>query len=641
MNASLYSSVHKIKTYYCKIQKKINNSKFFIFLPKNIFMLLLFVLLLFLVIRKTKNSNFKVLYSQSNFTGITGPLLDESYSMDLRDISLDSEPTHICYRFATYARVNSAYYDFIISRDGQEVYREELNARKLKDNDFYCFKLKKVDINNINDYKLTIEPVHTDTNNCITLYQDSETGIPNFYLSKKNNLFCLRNIIILVILIFSFIINYLVNTRKIDIDKFWLVISFAYVIPIMIIIPPYQVPDEAAHYASVYNYTQYTDNPDDLYLYSPRTSPCVAYSAPERIDRVNSVNDILDCLKESENDYVYFQDIRGIKPYGYIISIIGLKLADIISNSPLVIFYCGRLFSTLFSIYIVYYILRKTTKYKSLFLFVATIPMFLQQMISYSYDSLLNSFSLLLICFILVTFDTKKKRIILPIIGISICLFFILGIKFIYIPIVLLLLLSNKKQSNKTKKIAILFGTCIASFIAYKICDSFFSKDGDALFDTNNANYLKLISNPLSILPIAFNTLKGRSLFYLKGLIGYFGWFRYDYDWIIYCVYCIFSIYLILSNENKASIKSRIIPFFGICLSIGMIFASMYLTWSNPELNYIDGVQGRYFIPLVLPLMILLLQKRKIIKGDDISITYQFVNMMVMYCCTFLLASYY
>ena len=97
---------------------------------------------------------------------------------------------------------------------------------------------------------------------------------------------------------------------------------------------------------------------------------------------------------------------------------------------------------------------------------------------------------------------------------------------------------------------------------------------------------------------------------------------------------------LIISENNSSSLKSRIFPLLCVVFSIIGVFGAIYVGWSSSTLNYIDGVQGRYFLPLLLPFMILILPKKKIINISD-KYFYNIFNALMLYYLTFILVCYY
>ena len=61
--------------------------------------------------------------------------------------------------------------------------------------------------------------------------------------------------------------------------------------------------------------------------------------------------------------------------------------------------------------------------------------------------------------------------------------------------------------------------------------------------------------------------------------------------------------------------------FLIVLIITALIFTSLYIQWSDNELPYIDGVQGRYFLP-ILPLILFLVAGLKIktdYKNQDIT----------------------
>ena len=62
--------------------------------------------------------------------------------------------------------------------------------------------------------------------------------------------------------------------------------------------------------------------------------------------------------------------------------------------------------------------------------------------------------------------------------------------------------------------------------------------------------------------------------------------------------------------KNKFSIYQTIIIVLIILAIIALVFTSLYIQWTKPEDTSIAGIQGRYFLP-ILPLILLLLRKTK------------------------------
>ena len=66
-----------------------------------------------------------------------------------------------------------------------------------------------------------------------------------------------------------------------------------------------------------------------------------------------------------------------------------------------------------------------------------------------------------------------------------------------------------------------------------------------------------------------------------------------------------------------------------ICV-IGLIFTSLYIQWSSPGNPTISGIQGRYFLP-ILPLVLLLISNLKLKISQKINLN----NITIQLCLIF------
>ena len=96
----------------------------------------------------------------------------------------------------------------------------------------------------------------------------------------------------------------------------------------------------------------------------------------------------------------------------------------------------------------------------------------------------------------------------------------------------------------------------------------------------------------------------------------------------------------VLSEESNLKLKYRLINIALIIILIGGIFLAMYLYWTPTGNTIIEGVQGRYFLPVLLLLMAMLTPKKRKIELEDDTI-YSFINIsMIIYICTLLFSFY-
>ena len=82
----------------------------------------------------------------------------------------------------------------------------------------------------------------------------------------------------------------------------------------------------------------------------------------------------------------------------------------------------------------------------------------------------------------------------------------------------------------------------------------------------------------------------------------------YSFVPYIFTLMAMFIGFLNKEIKNKFSVYQTIIILLITAAIIGLIFTSLYIQWTRPEDTAIRGVQGRYFLP-ILPLLILMLRK--------------------------------
>ena len=85
------------------------------------------------------------------------------------------------------------------------------------------------------------------------------------------------------------------------------------------------------------------------------------------------------------------------------------------------------------------------------------------------------------------------------------------------------------------------------------------------------------------------------------------------------CSYIILIMINIYSNNiiSRNDLKAKFTISIYLILSYIGILTALYIGWSEVGLEYVDGVQGRYFVP-VIPLLYILLSKRRIFVKKDI-----------------------
>lgn len=642
--------INKIDEIWTKfINLKIIN-KLFLFLPHNLILFIFMILSFVCIIEFSKTNYNNILYNQPITDSVFEPMVVDGVKIPFKEIKVSKEPKDICITFATYAHKTDSEYKFIIYKGKEVISETPFNSNALTDGQKYCFDISMIPKEDIEVYSAEVKPVYTDLENVITIFKNSKTDEAAYMIVGETHIFTLRNIIIGMFILIFFVGNYIINTRKLSPEKVWLIVAITYLLPIMFIIPPYQVPDEPVHFYNAYRISQLDknkslyDNLNNPELIVPNSINCLNYSKIQIENKVSNFNEVLDCLKEEENasDYTYDDYNYLTTRTGYLASSLGIKIADRATNSSLFIFFAGRVVNFIISTLIIFVAIKITPKGKNILLTVGTMPMFVQQLGSYSYDTVINSLSLLSISIIINMMNSKRISWKISTLFLILSGMFIADIKIIYITIFLLLLfIPNEKFKRKYNKYIYCFGIILVSCLLGKIVQSIFYNGNTSSWFASSENLNNILNNPLQIFPVAINTFKENGQFYLRSLVGYFGWFEYHLNDIFILAYSLYFIYIIKNTSlGKQKCFDKLIVILGLLISFAGIFASMYFTWTEPGLSYVVGVQGRYFIPLLIPFLLLFALKNKEKKENE-KITYNFINIVLLHYILTLLIFYY
>lgn len=130
-----------------------------------------------------------------------------------------------------------------------------------------------------------------------------------------------------------------------------------------------------------------------------------------------------------------------------------------------------------------------------------------------------------------------------------------------------------------------------------------------------------LLAEPARIAAVAAETLSEKGQAYAEQMVGVFGWADWGLWWDYYPIaWAGFALALVgeaFRDDAHAVVPRRPRPWragarlalaAALLLAAGGIFAGLYLTWTPVGHAIVDGVQGRYFLPM-LPLLVFLLPR--------------------------------
>lgn len=357
-------------------------------------------------------------------------------------------------------------------------------------------------------------------------------------------------------------------------EIFFLIIGLIFGVTIALINPMFQVPDEPTHYLKVMNLAQ-----GHIFVEKSKV----------------------------------FVDMYS--PIPYIVPTIAILLGKLSGLSPAIIFYLGRLANLFLYVSIIYFAIKYTPILKWVIILLALMPMALYEAASFSSDGFNIAISLLLISFILkLAFDDKIYKVNKN----QLLYIFFLGAllalsKEIYILVLLLFLIIPKHKfvSKKYKytwfSIIFLF-TILIALLWTLIVNGIYVPISPQVYP--QMQLIFILTHFITFTSILINTIVNNFVYYLTTFVGTFGWKDIGLDTplspILVYIYISFLFYIALTDKSEVNmnLKQRICSIMVFLISFVSIFVLEYLTWNNVGNNLIDGVYGRYFIPIALLLFL-------------------------------------
>lgn len=316
-------------------------------------------------------------------------------------------------------------------------------------------------------------------------------------------------------------------------------------------------------------------------------------------------------LKENEQ---YYTGRIGVNLYlvGYAAQAIFIEIGKILRMPFSILYLMGRFGNFIMYALVCYWAIKHIPVGKRIMAAIALMPTPLFIACTYSYDATVNAFAFLGISYVIGEILSEealsKKNCMIFIASFLIVSF----IKMIYAPLMLLGLLipndrfSNKKERNIFKSMLVILVLCLcATFILPAGSSGGDLRGGD----TSVGRQLKVVfGHPIVYTKLLLSSIWDKLLDYSVGtssmsLLGHLGEGKYT-QWIIALLV---GVALTDKCENEKKLNGiekagiSVVIFIIVCL----IWTALYLSFTVVGADSIAGVQGRYFIPLVIPGLLL------------------------------------
>ena len=343
--------------------------------------------------------------------------------------------------------------------------------------------------------------------------------------------------------------------------------------------------------------------------------------------------------------------------YQYFLPAVGLTAARLLHLGAGAAFFLGRLCNLLWFVLITAYAIRCLPFGKTVLTALALSPMSLQQASSFSYDAFLNAAAFLLVAMTLRLVygdgeansgaEGRKRHIVHILILLAVCLL-ILPVKgYAYMPLCFLPVLPAVKTWKTNRREAWLYLAivliCVIVFVGMRFlpmvqrAEAISSGAVAGGGQKYTLDYLR--SMPYEWAYVLFNTSRNQGAFYLESMIGSpLGWLLRPLNTILVYGYVIVLFLASIRRSGESVIMGKYAKIWFHLLawsSVAFIFLGMLFNYSNVARHTIEGVQGRYFIPLAFMMLLTVrsdgLQVKKEIDGPILTCALTCIFFVVQY----------
>ncbi|MFZ4414836.1 MAG: DUF2142 domain-containing protein, partial [Bacteroidales bacterium] len=324
-----------------------------------------------------------------------------------------------------------------------------------------------------------------------------------------------------------------------------------------------------------------------------------------------------------------------------------ITIGKIFNAPPLILLYLARLFNLFAWIILIFWAIKIIPFYKWLFFILALMPMSVFQASSVSADVLTNGIAFLFIALVFeLAFVPSKSLRKIDLWGLIILLILLILSKYAYSLLIFLYFLIPVHKSGSIRKYILnAFPLFIIAGLTLLIGSLFVKHIYESINPTLNYYWnLQGISNIhvdlqfqfiITHIGLYFKTVMlsfwENKWFLFGSFIGNLGWLDTSLPqfYIIIAFSVLFLTALSEHHENlNISLKKKAVLLISLGSIIFVIFTLLYLSWTTVGKSLIEGMQGRYLIP-VGPIFFTLFYNRKW-KIPEIIVTYISVIFIIV-----------
>lgn len=394
-------------------------------------------------------------------------------------------------------------------------------------------------------------------------------------------------------------------------ERIFLLLFIPLSLLMMGVMPISRVPDELAHLERIYLVSEGHLFPSSEPVSYPQN--LLGWGEDLRLSQMMEEKDV---VFSNEQITVSGNMATGIYPVNsYFPQALGMAIAKLFTINKLTVFYAARLGAWLVTLLLLYRAIRLAPgESKIVLLMISLFPMTLQEAISASADGMTIGFVACLSAFVLHARKEKHLFRSWDILEGALLAIGVVTFKVMYFPFLFMFLLVPQECFGEKNKRNTIITAWIVGALALillwawmcktRLLDSGASSLGGNIFP----QLMYVIQHPFRFFLTLLHTISLDFSNYLSSLFGFnLSWYNLPMPSLLLCMIVLF-FFLAWKNTwgQKALHEEKAVWTVTLVLTVStmlIIFLFLYVWWSGYRSELIIGVQGRYFIPILFPIL--------------------------------------
>lgn len=545
--------------------------------------------------------------------------------------------------FATYGRTNHCLVKVSLLNDNYtELYKWEFGAEILEDNTYTTFMFPEIEKEaEGKSYIIRIESnASREDDNNITIYSTlNQEKITDEYLYQNGPLpegtLAIRTIIksyntktfisiVVLILTCIFILSMYIGVSKLKLEKKYIILASIIGLVYLVLLPFGIGADESKHWLRIYEVSEghmLSDRGIDGGGGRKMDSGLIPIETSESFYSVSKFWNA--SINSSSKHFYTFSNTALYSPVSYAVQALTVAVGKIFTNRIVFLTYMAKISGFLFSLIMIYMSIKYIPVKKDAIILISFMPMFIQQSVVITADGFINAVAVAFTAYVLYLKYTYEDVITRKQILVLLAFMLIIGLcKVVFLPICFLIfILPQEKFKNKNlffkTTISLFLLSCFMNITWLMISSSYLGEIREGV--NGGQQVMGILSNPLGYLKIMYNTIISNGEMILWQFFGDgLGALSIPIKRFPYYIYAeMMLIAALADSEKKIDIKTRIVALIAFTGTIILIFTAEYVQWTRVGAEIIDGIQGRYFIPIALIGMIILSKTRLKLEKDE------------------------